>query len=353
MKKIGLFAMALCICVSVLFAFPLSAAAEGNLIQNMQFSLKETESPQRLEIAFTLKEPIDLSQPDANIIYEYFTKDSDGSFVSTGYIKNKMWSGYLNTYDNYPADEHKYSSGAENNLAYADTVPAADVYTSVKTSASIDVADVAAVRVTVQRADGSGEAAFVYSDGTVSAVQSIEVPVTHTDAGTGIMLAASTAQLPAGTVLKADVLTSGPVYDHISDTLSHAANLVIFNLQLSAGGDIIQPDGGVLISVPVPAGFNLSKLVIYRVEANGTTTLHPVAVEVKGGKTYATFETEHFSNYALADEAVPVVQTGVRTTVVIALAMIAAAVGLVLLGAVAISRRGGRRDARHHTPVAP
>lgn len=280
-----------------------SFAAEGKLIKDMQISLKSTETPKRLEVGFYLAEPIDLTQVSSNIIYEYFTQDSSGNLESMNYKKNKSWSGYLNSYDNYPSGERKYSSGSENNTAYSDNIPADAIYTSVKSSASIDVTLVTAVKVTVLRSDGSGEKITVYSDGTTSPVEKIEVSVATEEKNTGIRLESTTAELPVDTVLTANEVTAGSVYEKARTVLEDvdAKDFIIFEIRLEADGNEIQPDGKVKISIPVPERFDTSNLAVYRIDADGTKTLYTLEVTAKDGVEYATFETDHFSIYVLAD----------------------------------------------------
>jgi len=155
---------------------PIGVSANTPLIDNPVISLKITENPTRIEIIFDLLEPIDLSQGNSDIIYEYFKDDGAGNLEPLNYTKNKLWSGYLNSYATYPSGEQKYSSGYENNPLYPDAVPATTIYTSTKTSSSINVESVSAVKVTVLRADGSGEAVIIYTDGSNEDREIINAP---------------------------------------------------------------------------------------------------------------------------------------------------------------------------------
>lgn len=298
MKKIVPLAIILFMAFSIKPSF--SFAAESNLIQNMGTSLKDTENPKRLEVVFNLTEPINLSQGSSNIIYEYFTMDSNGKLAAINYKKDKSWSGYLNSYDNYPSGVQKYSSGSGNE-AYSDNVPAAKIYTSTKTGSSIDVASVAAVRITVLRADGSGEKVTIYSDGTVSAVEKIVIPVGDVHKNTGTILESTTAELPTDTILVANKVTSGSVYNKVIIALTDVKDFVAFEIKLESDGVEIQPDGKVKISIPIPENFDSSSIAVYRIENDGTKTSYSVTVTTKEGVEYVTFETEHFSTYVLAD----------------------------------------------------
>lgn len=276
---------------------PFSAlAAESNLIEDLQISLKSTENPNRLEISFNLTEPIDLSQGNANIIVEYFTVDDSENLKAIPYYKDKSWSGYLNSYDNYPAGERKYSSGkAYDN--YSDTVPATKIYTSTKTNARIDVASVAAVRVTVLRADGSGERITIHSSGTISDIEVIEADVVDQDKNMGII----TSDLPVDTILVADELTGGPVYEQTSSLLTDVKHFIAIDITLESNGNRIQPNGKVKISIPIPEYFNNSNLAVYRIDDSGEKIPYSVAITTHEGIEYATFEADHFSVYVLAE----------------------------------------------------
>lgn len=298
MKKILSLTIIIVLALSIIPNY--SYAAESRLIQNTQLSLKTTETPQRLEVSFALTEPLDLSKGNSNIIYEYFTEDNNGNLETLNYKKDKLWSGYINSYDNYPSGEHKYSSGAEK-AAYSDNVPATTIYTSTKTNANIDVSTVAAVKVTVLRAEGSGEKVTIYSNGAEPTIEKIEIPVVDIEQHTGIRLSSTTANIPEDTILIATKLTSGSMFETASAVLSNVRNFLVYDIKLGLDGEEIQPDGTVKISIPIPKGFDTSRLAVYRIENDETKTAYPVAITTVEGENFATFETEHFSTYALAE----------------------------------------------------
>ena len=74
----------------------------------------------------------------------------------------------------------------------------------------------------------------------------------------------------------------------------------MFDIKLESNGVKIQPNGKVKISIPVPDNFDKSNLVVYRVADNGDKTEY--AVTINGD--VATFETDHFSTYVLAEKEV-------------------------------------------------
>ncbi|MDR0314477.1 MAG: hypothetical protein LBH71_00815 [Oscillospiraceae bacterium] len=295
-KKFITLALVLFIALQLLPVF--SFAAGTDLIKNVGISLKSTENPKRLEVQFDLAESINLSKGDSNIIFEYLMFSNDGKLKSMNYTKNRSWSGYLNSYDNYPSGERKYSSGGTDQ-SYSDIVPSATIYTSVKTGSSIDVTLVDAVRITVLRANGSGEKLVIYSNGTVGNIEKIDLPIEKIDKDTGIKLEATTDELPEDTVLNATRLTSGTIYEIIKDALAGLKDFVVFEITLESDGVKIKPDGKVEISIPIPERFNSNNLEVYRVDSDGTKTQYPVTVTTEDGIHYATFETNHFSVYVL------------------------------------------------------
>lgn len=315
MKKIATFAAIFTLMLSITTSYSTVYAADSNLISNMQTTLKNTETPKRLEASFDLNEAIDLSQGNSNIIFEYYANDSSGNSAVI-YKKDKTWSGYLNSYDNYPSGERKYSSGSSNSN-YPDAVPSTKIFTSVKTGTSIDVAQVTAVKITVLRADGSGEKVTVYNDGSTSAIEKINVPITLTDKDTGIILKATTAELPAGTVLIANELTSQSDFEQISALLTDAVEFIAFDIKLEADGKAVQPNGKIKISIKIPDNFNSSQLVVYRIDSDNAKTPYAVNVTTKNNIKYAEFETDHFTTYVLADESNIAPNTGDASTTVL------------------------------------
>ena len=281
-------------------------AADVNIVEDVQLKLKTSENPNRLEVSFNLTEPIRLSQANANISIEYFTQDSNGNLEIT-YQKDKSWSGYLNSYDNYPAGEQKYSSGYANDN-YSDTVPAARIYTSTKTSAKFDVTVVQAVKITVLRTDGSGQAVTIRNDGTIIGVEKIKAPyieeieISIVDQNnTGIIINTNTTELPIDTIVVATEVKSGPIYEQVSVALTEVKNFVAIDIVLELHGNEIKPNGKIEINIPIPENIRSSNAAVFRIDNNGDATPYPVIITEADGIEYATFETEHFSIYVLAE----------------------------------------------------
>lgn len=122
--------------------------------------------------------------------------------------------------------------------------------------------------------------------------------VKEEDSTTGIKLEATETQLPANTKATIEEVTTGNTFNTVKTVLKDFTNkMKIFEITLKSNDVEIQPNGKIKISIPIPEGFDTSKLMIYRIEENGTKTEYTVTVN----GNYATFETDHFSTYALAE----------------------------------------------------
>ena len=114
---------------------------------------------------------------------------------------------------------------------------------------------------------------------------------------TGIKLDTNTSVVPKDTELYVKEITDGAVYNSIKSTIANVNKFIAFDISLKSNNKEIQPNGNVKISIPIPDGFDTSKLVVYRVSDNGEKTEYKVSLDGK----YATFETDHFSTYALVE----------------------------------------------------
>ena len=129
------------------------------------------------------------------------------------------------------------------------------------------------------------------------------VSITDVDKETNIKLETTTAVVPEDTTLEIERITEGENYNTVIATLGNKVNkFTLYDITLKSNGVKIQPSGKVKISIPVPEGFNKEKLVVYRINEDGTKVKYDIKVETIEGKDYATFETDHFSLYTLAME---------------------------------------------------
>ncbi len=80
----------------------------------------------------------------------------------------------------------------------------------------------------------------------------------------------------------------------------------IFDITTIINGEPTQPNGNVLVKLPIPANYSRDHLVIYYVTNTGTVEKMDMWIE----GDFACFEAEHFSVYALVDEASNVIRLG-------------------------------------------
>lgn len=74
--------------------------------------------------------------------------------------------------------------------------------------------------------------------------------------------------------------------------------IVAYDINLLSNGVKVQPNGKVKISIPIPNGFNRNNLYVARIDEDGTVTKYDVTIN----GDYAEFETNHFSDYVLAED---------------------------------------------------
>lgn len=124
------------------------------------------------------------------------------------------------------------------------------------------------------------------------------------DTETGIKLDTKNSNLPKTVELVVDKVTNGKIYSTVSTTLNNdVTKLYVYDISLESDGVEIQPNGKVKISIPVPNDIYNSKLVIYRITENGEKIEYTATIETIDNIKYATFETDHFSTYVLAEKS--------------------------------------------------
>ena len=120
-----------------------------------------------------------------------------------------------------------------------------------------------------------------------------------TDTTTNITMEANTNIVPKDTILVVNTINNNyPNYQQLLNIFQKSRNFKMFDIKLESNGVTIQPNGKVKISIPVPDDFDKSNLVVYRVEEDGTKIEYAVTID----GDVATFETDHFSTYVLAEK---------------------------------------------------
>lgn len=122
-----------------------------------------------------------------------------------------------------------------------------------------------------------------------------------TNMKSNIKLEFDTGVISEDTILEVDTIVDGIVYDNIKQVLSDINKFVAFDINLILNGAIIQPNGIVRLSIPVPEGFNMEKLVAYRIGENGKEEYKVNIISINN-VNYAQFETDHFSTYVIAED---------------------------------------------------
>lgn len=125
-----------------------------------------------------------------------------------------------------------------------------------------------------------------------------------TDETTNVKFNASFGIVPSNTLLEVSEIKEGAIFEKVKSALSQITKFIAFDITLKSDDEKIQPNGKVKISIPIPNEFDKENLVVYRIEDDGNKIEYAVTVEGE----YATFETDHFSNYVLAEMAEEVLQ---------------------------------------------
>ncbi len=125
--------------------------------------------------------------------------------------------------------------------------------------------------------------------------------VTTSDNKTGIKLQADAGVVPENTVIKVEEVKEGGNFTIINNALQQTSDKwVAYDISLMSDNVAIQPNGKVKVTIPMPSGLNKNKMVLYHVADDGTLTKIPF--EQDKTKDNITFETDHFSLYAIAEE---------------------------------------------------
>lgn len=141
-----------------------------------------------------------------------------------------------------------------------------------------------------------------------------EQTITVADGQTGVKLTAKEGILPENVVL---------VVQPSDYVLPDAAGkFAAFDLSLEKDGVKIQPNGKVQVSIPIPEGYDKTRLAVYSIGENGEKTKLSSVVKDDA----ILFETDHFGLYVVAEkEAAIPPKTGDDSGNYILLAMILAA----------------------------
>lgn len=102
-----------------------------------------------------------------------------------------------------------------------------------------------------------------------------------TDEQTGLNLKADEGVFEEGAELVVDKITEGKDYDNAAISLKDVgSNFVLYNVSVkNSNGELVQPNGKVTISYPIPEDFDIDNIALYRINEDGTKTLISGVVE--------------------------------------------------------------------------
>lgn len=123
--------------------------------------------------------------------------------------------------------------------------------------------------------------------------------VNVTDPSTGIKVEADKGVFPEGVEQVVTQITSGADYDKAASVLSDVGKKFrLFEIHFELDGAEIQPNGIVTVYYPIPEGYDADKVVLYRINEDGTKTLVKGTVE----NGFYKVMTKSFSTYALVEQ---------------------------------------------------
>ena len=118
-----------------------------------------------------------------------------------------------------------------------------------------------------------------------------------TDINSNIEVTSDNSSIPLDTALTVNELSDSTISEKIG---TQNYKLYDINLYSSAKNSKIEKldNGKFLVKIPIPSDLNEKNLVVYYIPSSGEKEAHEVTV--KDG--YASFETDHFSTYVLAEK---------------------------------------------------
>lgn len=169
------------------------------------------------------------------------------------------------------------------------------------------------------------------TSGEPSAPTHNEQPVTIADEATGIKINADNSVVPEGTTMIANAITEGEQLDKVKEAIKDVSNrFSAFDLSLEKDNVKIQPTGKVTVSIPIPSGYDQSRLAIYYIADDGTKTELPSTIQ----ENNISFETDHFSTYVVAEKlAAPTNASGAEKNNATLWIVLSVVGGILLLGA--------------------
>ena len=122
--------------------------------------------------------------------------------------------------------------------------------------------------------------------------------VDYTDTATGVKIHADKGVFEEGVKVIISEITSGKSYDNAKKVLSEVSKFKAYDVGFeNADGSVAAPNGTVEISLPIPSGYDTSKIKVYRINDNGSKTV--VNGVIADG--FYTIKTKSAGVYAIAE----------------------------------------------------
>lgn len=126
------------------------------------------------------------------------------------------------------------------------------------------------------------------------------VPVTaYVNTDTGISVSVTDGTYDSDIVVEVSNVYDGASYQVINAQIGNFA-AAVFDISTTVNGEKVQPNGTVLIKMPIPEGYRTEALVVYYLPNDGAA---PEKMNSYVDGNYICFETTHFSEYAVVDES--------------------------------------------------
>lgn len=129
---------------------------------------------------------------------------------------------------------------------------------------------------------------------------------TLSDGTNNIKITAGQNVLPLQSKLKVVLLSSGDKFNTAATSLNSYEKFTAYDISLLVASAKVQPNGKIKISLPIPAGYDKTRISIAYVDDNGKVTT--ITSTING--EFIEFETDHLSTYAVVQAKTPVPATG-------------------------------------------
>ena len=125
------------------------------------------------------------------------------------------------------------------------------------------------------------------------------VRVTVADDKTGVAIEFDSDEYDGEVEVAVEETFDGKAFNLISTNVD-STKATVFDISMSVDGVTVQPNGKLTVKIPLPEGYNPNQCFIYYLNTDNNT-VEKLATSYADG--YLTFETDHFSYYAVVEVA--------------------------------------------------